>query len=43
MTCRANDVSPYYYFQYLFTQSPLCQSFEYLTDLTPCHIVYSEN
>lgn len=43
MTCRANDINPYYYFQYLFTQLPLRQSFEDLTDLMPWNLVYSED
>lgn len=43
MTCRANDINPYYYFQYLFTQLPLRQSFEDLSDLMPWNVVYSED
>ncbi len=42
MTCRANGINPYYYFQHLFTELPKCQSSDNLTDLMPWNMKSSE-
>jgi transposase len=35
MTCRANDINPYLYFQKLFTELPQRDEFSDLSDLLP--------
>jgi transposase len=35
MTCRANDINPYFYFQKLFTELPQRDVFADLSDLLP--------
>ncbi len=42
MTCRANDINPYYYFQNLFTDLPKRKSEEDLTDLMPWNLDLGE-
>lgn len=42
MTCRANDINPYYYFQHLFTELPKRQPTDDLTDLMPWNVNISE-
>lgn len=38
MTCRANDINPYYYFERLFTELPLREEGADLSDLLPWNI-----
>ena len=38
MTCRANDINPYYYFQHLFEELPTREKGSDLTDLLPWNI-----
>tara|TARA_R110000772_G_scaffold77240_1_gene166490 strand:- start:73 stop:1596 length:1524 start_codon:yes stop_codon:yes gene_type:complete len=38
MTCRANDINPYYYFLHLFKALPNLQSDDDLTDLMPWNV-----
>ena len=38
MTCRANDISPYYYFRHLFTELPKRLPTDNLTDLMPWNV-----
>ena len=38
MTCRANDINPYYYFQYLFREMPKRDINSDLTDLMPWNV-----
>lgn len=38
MTCRANDISPYYYFRHLFTELPKRLPTDDLTDLMPWNV-----
>ena len=38
MTCRANDINPYYYFQYLFKELPNRRNNDDLTDLMPWNV-----
>ena len=42
MTCRANDINPYYYFQHLFTELPKRKSEDDLTDLMPWNLDLGE-
>lgn len=35
MTCRTNDINPYYYFQHLFTELPKRTPTDDLSDLMP--------
>ena len=41
MTCRANDISPYYYFRHLFTELPKRLPTDDLTDLMPWNVELS--
>jgi transposase len=38
MTCRANDINPYYYFRHLFTELPLHSPADDLSDLMPWNV-----
>ena len=38
MTCRANDINPYYYFEKLFAELPQRESGADLTDLLPWNV-----
>jgi transposase/outer membrane murein-binding lipoprotein Lpp len=38
MTCRANDINPYYYFQHLFKEMPNREGHSDLTDLMPWNV-----
>ena len=38
MTCRANDINPYYYFQHLFKEMPNREENSDLTDLMPWNV-----
>ncbi|WDE03681.1 IS66 family transposase [Thalassomonas viridans] len=40
MTCRANDINPYYYFQHLFEELPKREKGSDLTDLLPWNIEF---
>lgn len=42
MTCRANDINPYYYFQHLFTELPTRTLSDDMSDLMPWNFVISE-
>ncbi|WP_315708219.1 IS66 family transposase [Brenneria uluponensis] len=42
MTCRANDLNPYYYFMHLFRELPKRTSNDDLNDLLPWNVVISE-
>ena len=42
MTCRANDINPYYYFLHLFTELPKRKSEDDLRDLMPWNLDLGE-
>ncbi len=42
MTCRANDMNPYYYFQHLFTELPKRSPKDNVSDLMPWNVEISE-
>ncbi|WP_156684080.1 IS66 family transposase, partial [Vibrio sp. UCD-FRSSP16_10] len=42
MTCRANDINPYYYFQHLFTELPKRTPTDDMSDLMPWNIKIGE-
>ncbi len=42
MTCRANDINPYYYFAHLFKVLPMRSPQDDLTDLMPWNLVIDE-
>jgi transposase len=42
MTCRANDLNPYYYFAHLFRELPKRTSNDELSDLLPWNVVLNE-
>ena len=42
MTCRANDINPYYYFQHLFTELPKLGEGEDLSGLMPWNLDFGE-
>ncbi|MBD1569770.1 IS66 family transposase [Aliivibrio sp. S10_S31] len=42
MTCRANDINPYYYFQYLFTELPKRDPADDMSDLMPWLVEMSD-
>jgi transposase len=42
MTCRANDINPYYYFQHLFTELPKRSSSSDISALMPWNLEISE-
>jgi transposase len=42
MTCRANDLNPYYYFAHLFHELSKRTSYDDLSDLLPWNVVISE-
>jgi len=42
MTCRANDINPYYYFQHLFTELPKRQPTDNMMDLMPWNVALGE-
>lgn len=42
MTCRANDINPYYYFQHLFTELPKRQPTDNMMDLMPWNVELGE-
>ncbi|HFK5278501.1 transposase domain-containing protein [Providencia rettgeri] len=41
MTCRANDINPYYYFQHLFTELPKRSPTDEVSDLMPWNVKIS--
>lgn len=41
MTCRANDINPYYYFQHLFTELPKRSPTDEVSDLMPWNVKMS--
>lgn len=41
MTCRANDINPYYYFRHLFTELPKRSVDDDMSDLMPWNIDFS--
>ncbi|MGI2227677.1 IS66 family transposase [Shewanella vesiculosa] len=42
MTCRANDLNPYYYFRHLFTELPKRAPLDDMTDLLPWNVDLGE-
>ncbi|MBF4227783.1 IS66 family transposase, partial [Vibrio anguillarum] len=42
MTCRANDINPYFYFVHLFRELPKRSSSDDLTDLMPWNVEIRE-
>lgn len=42
MTCRANDINPYYYFLHLFQELPMRVAGADLTDLLPWNVELGE-
>ncbi|MBC8945200.1 transposase [Xenorhabdus indica] len=42
MTCRANDINPYFYFRHIFTELPRRQSGDPLHDLLPWNVNISD-
>lgn len=42
MTCRANDMNPYYYFQHLFTELPKSDLNDDMSDLMPWKVEIGE-
>ncbi|UCX04523.1 transposase domain-containing protein [Shewanella glacialimarina] len=42
MTCRANDLNPYYYFRHLFTELPKRAPSDELSDLLPWNVDLGE-
>ena len=42
MTCRANDINPYYYFRHLFTELPKRKPEDNLADLMPWNVDLGE-
>ena len=42
MTCRANDMNPYYYFQHLFTELPKRDLNDDMSDLMPWNVEIGE-
>ncbi|WP_262946692.1 IS66 family transposase [Xenorhabdus indica] len=42
ITCRANDINPYFYFRHIFTELPRRQSGEPLHDLLPWNVNISD-
>lgn len=43
MTCRANDINPYYYFRYLFTELPKRKPEDDMADLMPWNVDFGED
>jgi transposase len=42
MTCRANDLNPYYYFRHLFTELPKRAPLDDMSDLLPWDVDLDE-
>ncbi|NRN29668.1 transposase domain-containing protein [Photorhabdus akhurstii] len=42
MTCRANDINPYFYFRHIFTELPKRHSDDSLHDLLPWNVNISD-
>lgn len=42
MTCRANDINPYYYFRHLFTELPKRSQADGISDLMPWNVDLSD-